>query len=63
VPTHNNAAVIGWTLQSVEDSIAFFRAQDDALRTVPVEIVFFEGEEVGLHRLDLVVEEQIGSLA
>jgi len=42
VPTHNNVAVIGRTLQSVEDSIAFFRAQDDALKTVPVEIVLVD---------------------
>src|SRR3989442_14037706 len=42
VPTHNNAAVIGRTLQSVEDSIAFFRAQGDALQKVPVEIVLVD---------------------
>jgi glycosyltransferase involved in cell wall biosynthesis len=39
VPVHNNAAVIRRTLQSVDDALGFFRAQDPRYSDVPAEVV------------------------
>jgi glycosyltransferase involved in cell wall biosynthesis len=39
VPAHNNASVVRRTLQSVEDSLACFRAKEPRYRDVPAEVV------------------------
>jgi glycosyltransferase involved in cell wall biosynthesis len=42
VPVHNNAAVIRRTLQSVDDALAFFRAEAPRYRDVPAEVVVMD---------------------